>query len=141
TVSGFSFHPLLPMAATASGHRRFVPLEESDEDLDLSLRDDENCASVWSFPVYTAEDYAANTDPILFVSVIYSLINFYDQQTSAALSRASAAAFKEVFRDVQNLIYSYAARENSFLSMLKAGSEETCLSLCSIVCVPVISIH
>nr|GEW97432.1 hypothetical protein [Tanacetum cinerariifolium] len=38
TVSGFSFHPFLPMAATASGHRRFVPLEESDEDLDLSLR-------------------------------------------------------------------------------------------------------
>ncbi|PWA96741.1 nuclear RNA polymerase D1A [Artemisia annua] len=47
----------------------------------------------------------------------------YEQQTSAALSRASAAAFKQVFRDVQNLIYSYATRENSFLSMLKAGSK------------------
>ncbi|XP_076951920.1 DNA-directed RNA polymerase IV subunit 1-like isoform X1 [Bidens hawaiensis] len=47
----------------------------------------------------------------------------HDQQTSAALSRASAAAFKEVFRDIQNLIYSYATKENSFLSMLKAGSK------------------
>ncbi|KAJ9565979.1 hypothetical protein OSB04_001945 [Centaurea solstitialis] len=63
TVSGFAFHPFLPMAATASGHRRFVPLDESDEDLSLTLRDDENCASVWSFSVYSAEDYAANVDP------------------------------------------------------------------------------
>ncbi|GJW24480.1 DNA-directed RNA polymerase IV subunit 1 isoform X1 [Tanacetum coccineum] len=47
----------------------------------------------------------------------------YDQQTSAALSRASNAAFKEVFRDVQNLIYNYATRDNSLLSMLKAGSK------------------
>ncbi|KAI3501223.1 hypothetical protein L1887_29087 [Cichorium endivia] len=47
----------------------------------------------------------------------------HDQQTSAALSRASASAFKEVFRDIQNLIYNYAPKENSFLSMLKAGSK------------------
>ncbi|XP_024993485.1 DNA-directed RNA polymerase IV subunit 1 [Cynara cardunculus var. scolymus] len=47
----------------------------------------------------------------------------HDQQTSAALSRASAAAFKEVFRDLQNLIYNYATKDNSFLSMLKAGSK------------------
>ncbi|XP_023772113.1 DNA-directed RNA polymerase IV subunit 1 isoform X1 [Lactuca sativa] len=47
----------------------------------------------------------------------------HDQQTSAALSRASASAFKEVFRDIQNLIYNYATKENSFLSMLKAGSK------------------
>ena len=26
--------------------------------------DDENCASVWSFPVYSPEDYAANTGPV-----------------------------------------------------------------------------
>ncbi|KAJ0629037.1 putative DNA-directed RNA polymerase [Helianthus annuus] len=47
----------------------------------------------------------------------------HDQQTSAALSRASAAAFKEVFRDLQSLIYSYVSKENSFVSMLKAGSK------------------
>ncbi|KAJ9549787.1 hypothetical protein OSB04_022330 [Centaurea solstitialis] len=47
----------------------------------------------------------------------------HDQQTSAALSRASASAFKEVFRDLQNLIYNYAPKDNSFLSMLKAGSK------------------
>ncbi|KAI3710337.1 hypothetical protein L2E82_40115 [Cichorium intybus] len=63
TVSGFSFHPYLPMAATSSGHRRFVGLDESDEESTLSLRDDENCASVWGFSVYSAEDYASNTGP------------------------------------------------------------------------------
>ncbi|XP_071693207.1 DNA-directed RNA polymerase IV subunit 1-like [Rutidosis leptorrhynchoides] len=47
----------------------------------------------------------------------------HDQQTSAALSRASGATFKEVFRDIQNLIYNYANKDNSFLSMLKAGSK------------------
>ncbi|KAI7756400.1 hypothetical protein M8C21_011640 [Ambrosia artemisiifolia] len=64
TVSGFSFHPFLPMAATASGHRRFSTLDDSDGDLSLTLRDDENCASVWSFSVYSAEDYAANAEHV-----------------------------------------------------------------------------
>ncbi|KAE8659735.1 Transducin/WD40 repeat-like superfamily protein isoform 2 [Hibiscus syriacus] len=48
TVNGFSFHPFLPMAVSSSGHRRFQNLED-DDDEDLQLRGDENCASVWSF--------------------------------------------------------------------------------------------
>lgn len=81
------------MAATASGHRRFGALDDSDGDLSLTLSgiydldslnlvytftvlnnilniisifraDDENCASVWSFSVYSAEDYAANTEHV-----------------------------------------------------------------------------
>lgn len=47
TVNGFSFHPFLPMAASSSGHRRFQILEDDNED--LQLRGEENCASVWSF--------------------------------------------------------------------------------------------
>ncbi|KAL5579321.1 hypothetical protein UlMin_011763 [Ulmus minor] len=47
TVNGFSFHPYLPMAATSSGHRRFVDPDDSNDGLNLS--GDENCASVWSF--------------------------------------------------------------------------------------------
>ncbi|XP_021294493.1 telomerase Cajal body protein 1 [Herrania umbratica] len=47
TVNGFSFHPFLPMATTSSGHRRFQMPEDDNED--LHLRGDENCASVWSF--------------------------------------------------------------------------------------------
>lgn len=36
TVNGFSFHPFLPMAASSSGHRRFVvPDDESNKDLPL----------------------------------------------------------------------------------------------------------
>ncbi|KAH7516000.1 hypothetical protein FEM48_Zijuj10G0088100 [Ziziphus jujuba var. spinosa] len=47
TVNGFSFHPFLPMAASSSGHRRFVIPDDGNGDLHLS--GDENCASVWSF--------------------------------------------------------------------------------------------
>ncbi|KAL8192514.1 hypothetical protein R6Q57_027699 [Mikania cordata] len=64
TVSGFSFHPFLPMAATASGHRRFGALDDTDDSLGLTLLDDENCASLWSFNVYSTEDYAADTEHV-----------------------------------------------------------------------------
>ncbi|XAR66391.1 hypothetical protein NMG60_11012613 [Bertholletia excelsa] len=47
TVNGFSFHPYLPMAASSSGHRRFVNPEDSPKN--LSLSGFENCASIWSF--------------------------------------------------------------------------------------------
>lgn len=36
TVSGFSFHPYLPMAATSSGHRRFWVHDDAEDELDLS---------------------------------------------------------------------------------------------------------
>ncbi|PON50413.1 Quinoprotein alcohol dehydrogenase-like superfamily [Trema orientale] len=47
TVNGFSFHPYLPMAASSSGHRRFLVPDDGSED--LRLGGEENCASVWSF--------------------------------------------------------------------------------------------
>ncbi|KAL2516997.1 DNA-directed RNA polymerase IV subunit 1 [Abeliophyllum distichum] len=45
------------------------------------------------------------------------------QQKSAALSQTSISAFKQVFRDIQNLVYQYGSRDNSFLAMLNAGSK------------------
>lgn len=54
TVSGFSFHPFLPMAASSSGHRRFVVPDDVSEDIPLS--GNENCASVWSFSVASVEN-------------------------------------------------------------------------------------
>ncbi|GKV23049.1 hypothetical protein SLEP1_g32834 [Rubroshorea leprosula] len=53
----------------------------------------------------------------------------YEKQRSAALSQASVDAFKEVFRDVQNLAYRYANKDNSFLTMIKAGSKGNLLKL------------
>ncbi|CAI9108843.1 OLC1v1008543C3 [Oldenlandia corymbosa var. corymbosa] len=47
TVNSFSFHPFFPMAASSSGHRRYGEVDDSNDD--VSLRDDENCVSVWSF--------------------------------------------------------------------------------------------
>ena len=35
TVNGFSFHPFLTMAASSSGHRRFVVPGDGEEDLYL----------------------------------------------------------------------------------------------------------
>ncbi|XP_073143940.1 uncharacterized protein [Henckelia pumila] len=49
TISGFSFHPILPMAATASGHRRFGALDVDDSQENMTRTGDENCVSVWSF--------------------------------------------------------------------------------------------
>ncbi|CAA3005588.1 DNA-directed RNA polymerase IV subunit 1 isoform X1 [Olea europaea subsp. europaea] len=45
------------------------------------------------------------------------------QQMSAALSQTSISAFKQVFRDIQNLVYQYGSSDNSFLAMLNAGSK------------------
>ncbi|XP_052201678.1 uncharacterized protein LOC127807682 isoform X2 [Diospyros lotus] len=47
TVNGFSFHPFLAMAASSSGHRRFISPDDSPGD--FSFSGEENCASVWSF--------------------------------------------------------------------------------------------
>lgn len=53
---------------------------------------------------------------------------FYERQKSAALSQVSVSAFKQVFRDIQNLFYQYANEDNSFLAMLKAGSKKSNLT-------------
>lgn len=52
-----------------------------------------------------------------------------EKQKSAALSRVSASAFKQVFWDIQNLVYQYANKDNSLLAMLKAGSKGNLLRL------------
>ncbi|CAA2957319.1 DNA-directed RNA polymerase IV subunit 1 isoform X1 [Olea europaea subsp. europaea] len=51
------------------------------------------------------------------------------QQKSAALSQTSISAFKQVFRDIQNLVYQYGSNDNSFLAMLNAGSKGNVLKL------------
>ncbi|KAA8522336.1 hypothetical protein F0562_013303 [Nyssa sinensis] len=53
----------------------------------------------------------------------------FEKQKSAALSQASVSAFKQVFWDIQNLIYQYASKDNSFLAMLKAGSKGSLMRL------------
>lgn len=52
-----------------------------------------------------------------------------EKQKSAALSQASVCVFKDVFWDIQNLLYQYANKGNSFLAMLKAGSKGNLLKL------------
>ncbi|XP_021290958.1 DNA-directed RNA polymerase IV subunit 1 isoform X1 [Herrania umbratica] len=53
----------------------------------------------------------------------------YEKQRSAALSQASVDSFKQVFRDIQNLLYKYANKDNSLLTMFKAGSKGNLLKL------------
>ncbi|KAK4435256.1 DNA-directed RNA polymerase IV subunit [Sesamum alatum] len=45
------------------------------------------------------------------------------QQTKAELFQASISASKSVFWDMQNLVYKYSDKNNSFIAMLKAGSK------------------
>ncbi|XP_022736885.1 DNA-directed RNA polymerase IV subunit 1 isoform X3 [Durio zibethinus] len=53
----------------------------------------------------------------------------YEKQRSAALSQASVDSFKQVFRDIQNLFYKYANKDNSLLTMFKAGSKGNLLKV------------
>ncbi|PSR91523.1 DNA-directed RNA polymerase IV subunit like [Actinidia chinensis var. chinensis] len=53
----------------------------------------------------------------------------YEKQKSAALSQVSVSGFKQVFWDIQNLIYQYANTDNSLVAMLKAGSKGNLLKL------------
>ncbi|CAN0841500.1 DNA-directed RNA polymerase IV subunit 1 [Linum grandiflorum] len=48
---------------------------------------------------------------------------FHERQRSAALSQGSVDAFKKVFRDIQNMAFRYASKNNSLLTMFKAGSK------------------
>ncbi|KAM2301476.1 hypothetical protein ACFX1S_032376 [Malus domestica] len=47
----------------------------------------------------------------------------HEKQKSAALSQVVHDAFKQFFRDIQNLAYKYAGTDNSLMNMLKAGSK------------------
>ncbi|XP_062027309.1 DNA-directed RNA polymerase IV subunit 1 isoform X2 [Rosa rugosa] len=70
--------------------------------------------------------YAEETkSPLTFGSEHFS----YQKQKSAALSQVTLDAFKEGFRDVQNLAYKYAREDNSLLAMFKAGSKGNMLKL------------
>ncbi|XP_038905038.1 DNA-directed RNA polymerase IV subunit 1 isoform X1 [Benincasa hispida] len=53
----------------------------------------------------------------------------YEKQKSVALNQASVDAFKKVFRDIQNLVYKYSGKDNSLLTMFKAGSKGNLLKL------------
>ncbi|XWS48985.1 hypothetical protein CRYUN_Cryun13aG0124700 [Craigia yunnanensis] len=53
----------------------------------------------------------------------------YEKQRSAAVNQASVDSFKQVFRDIQNLLYKYANKDNSLLTMFKAGSKGNLLKL------------
>ncbi|CAI0374226.1 unnamed protein product [Linum tenue] len=54
---------------------------------------------------------------------------FLERQRSVSLSQASVDAFKQVFRDIQNLAFRYSSKENSLLTMFKAGSKGNLLKL------------
>lgn len=53
----------------------------------------------------------------------------YEKQKSTVLSQASIDAFRRVFRDIQNLVYRYASKDNSMLHMCKSGSKGNLLRI------------
>ncbi|KAK7309001.1 hypothetical protein RJT34_05393 [Clitoria ternatea] len=52
-----------------------------------------------------------------------------ERQISATLSQASVDAFRQVFRSIQSLADKYASKDNTFLTMMKAGSKGNMLKL------------
>ncbi|KAI4303490.1 hypothetical protein MLD38_039113 [Melastoma candidum] len=65
----------------------------------------------------------------------YNMIAFeparlsYEKQKSTVLSQVSIDAFRRVFRDVQNLVYRYASKDNSMLYMFSSGSKGNLLRI------------
>ncbi|KAL1141298.1 hypothetical protein V6Z11_A11G019600 [Gossypium hirsutum] len=53
----------------------------------------------------------------------------YEKQISAPVNQASVDSFKQFFRDIQNLSYKYANKDNSLLTTFKAGSKGNLLKL------------
>ncbi|KAF5184989.1 Dna-directed rna polymerase iv subunit [Thalictrum thalictroides] len=55
--------------------------------------------------------------------------NICQSKGMAVLNRLSVSSFKEVFRDLQSLIFRYSIKDNSLLAMVKAGSKGSLLKL------------
>ncbi|KAF8412332.1 hypothetical protein HHK36_000294 [Tetracentron sinense] len=53
----------------------------------------------------------------------------HSDKKSSVLGQVLVDGFKEVFHDIQNLIYQYASKDNSMLAMVKAGSKGNLLKL------------
>ncbi|KAM7525683.1 hypothetical protein LguiA_015585 [Lonicera macranthoides] len=105
------------------------------EELSCGLREAERVALLRLLMVDSNEDFLIGDLDDREVEEIELAKDFevermcYERQKSAALSRASVSAFKQVFWDIQNLFYHYAGKDNSFLTMLKAGSKGNLLKV------------
>ncbi|KAI9076919.1 hypothetical protein K1719_041081 [Acacia pycnantha] len=53
----------------------------------------------------------------------------FDRQISAALSQCSVDAFRQVYRDIQSVAIKYGSKDNTLLTMFKAGSKGNLLKI------------
>ncbi|KAL6980110.1 DNA-directed RNA polymerase [Sarracenia purpurea var. burkii] len=92
-------------------------------EVSCGLREAERISHIKLLMVDSNLDFLTGSEESLNAMDFGSEHMCYEKQKSAALSRVSVSAFKQVFWDIQNLVYQYASKENSLLSMLKAGSK------------------
>ncbi|KAM3749151.1 hypothetical protein ACB098_05G160900 [Castanea mollissima] len=98
------------------------------DEINFGLKEEEQTSNFKLLMIDSCQDFLAKGGEEN--SVVLDVEHFYyEKQKSAALCQVSADAFKQVFRDIQTLVYKYASKDNSFLVMFKAGSKGNLLKL------------
>ncbi|XAR55026.1 DNA-directed RNA polymerase [Bertholletia excelsa] len=93
------------------------------EEVFCGLQEAERISNIKLLMVRENEDFLSGIEKGLNDRYFGSEHMCYKKQRLAALSQVSVSAFKQVFWDIQNLVYRYASKENSLIVMLKAGSK------------------
>ncbi|KAI3414692.1 DNA-directed RNA polymerase [Psidium guajava] len=103
--------------------------ENMIEEISCGLQEADEACNIKQFMVDSSRDFLAGNGAEISAMAFGSERLCYEKQKSAALSQASVDAFKRVFRDIQSLAYKYANKDNSMISMFKAGSKGNLLKI------------
>ncbi|KAB2018223.1 hypothetical protein ES319_D08G214600v1 [Gossypium barbadense] len=100
------------------------------DEIFYGLQEAEQTCNFKQLMVDSCQDFLAGNDEETNRFMVLDVEQIcYEKQRSAALSQASVDSFKQVFRDIQNLLYKYANKDNSLFTMFKAGSKGNLLKL------------
>ncbi|PKI53122.1 DNA-directed RNA polymerase IV subunit 1 isoform X2 [Punica granatum] len=126
SMRGFSV-ALSDLYLSSDPHSR----ENMMEEVSFGLQEADETCNYRQLMVDTSRDFlAAIDDEENGQSIDIEPVRFcYEKQKSAILTQGSVESFRRVFRDIQNLAYKYASRDNSMLAMFKAGSKGNLLKV------------
>ncbi|GAB4834331.1 hypothetical protein Ancab_032585 [Ancistrocladus abbreviatus] len=99
------------------------------DEIHCGLQEAEKTCNLKQLMVESFANYLSGSDDNHSAVVLEPEQLSHEKQKSAALCRASAIAFKKIFRDIQNLMLQYAGNDNSLLAMIKSGSKGSLLKI------------
>ncbi|XVE57815.1 hypothetical protein DITRI_Ditri04bG0120200 [Diplodiscus trichospermus] len=106
-----------------------ISRENLMDEIFYSLQETEQTCYFKQLTVDSYQDFLVGNEEIDSFMALEVERMCYEKQRSAAVSQACVDSFKQVFRDIQNLLYKYADKDNSLLTMFKAGSKGNLLKL------------